>query len=854
MDNTGRQVFRLGQPGPVVAVDAGGVAPVSAVYLWLRRGAAAETQAELGAAHLLEHMLFKGAGGHGPSGAASRIEGMGGDLNAFTSYEQTVLHATVPAGREVEVIGLLSEMAFGPHLDEGELAREHDVVIEELRGAQDDPADRLAEALRARAHRGHPYGRPILGTESSVRGLDAAALRRFHLAHHRPEQAILAVAGPVHAEEILAAARAAFDRAGTELGAPAPAGAAPRPQARPSPGAFVIRGFEERLVELAWPLPPLSHPDMAALDLLATALGDGDAAVLSRRLRDEEEVASDAWAALEVEPDRSLLVVGAQARRGKALACAQALAREVAAVAERGVPAAALRRARRAVLGSRLVDRETVDGRANRLAWYLACYDDPDADALYEGRIRAVRGEDLVRVARAWLRPEAAVAGAVAPPHELTGPKLQRAVQGVAVGRAAAAGGLVRRVLSCGATVVIEPDPHAELAALSVVGVGGLLAEGAGAGGLAGAWAQVVTRGAGELDAGELAAAVEDRAGTLRAWRARNSLGVEARFPEADLDVGLGLLLRVLTRPLFPEDEVARARDDLDEARESLLHDDPAGLAWQLAWGALYPGHPWGRLSLGSAASVARIGPAGLRRYHRKGIVGRNLVIGAAGAVDPDELVQRLERGLAELPPGAPVSPRPPVVADRLQVARKRRSGREQAHLVLAFPALGHGDPAAPAQRLLEGLLSGQSGRLFLEVREARGLAYGVDASAVEGLGGGTLLISAAVDPGRVEEAKAALWQTLAAAREQAVPEDELQRVKARVVDGAVLGLQRASDRAAHLAAAERYGPGAGAWREQLQAPRRVDAAALQALARQVLRPDRCVLAEVGPHVGRRGR
>jgi zinc protease len=685
--------IRLPGSGALLAVDASPSALASAIYLWLPRGAAAEREDEQGLAHLLEHMLFKGAGGHGVSEAAARIEGLGGDLNAFTSYEQTVLHATVPAGREALAIALLCEMAFSPRLDPEELEREKGVVVEEIRGAADDPTDLLAERLRARLHRGHPYGRPILGTEATVRALTAEGMRRFHRAHHRPSQAMLVVAGPVDLAEIQAAAAAAFAAAdpGEELPPP------PRAEARPQHGAFVLRGFEERTVELAWAIPGLRHPDLAALDLLSSALGDGDTAILTRRLRDELGLAVDAWAALESEQDRGVLVVGAHARPGKTAACARALMEEVARVAREGLPVAALRRARRGILTSRIWERETVDGRAARLAWYLASFGDAAEEQRYEARIQAVRAEELRQVAARWLRPEEVVAGAVVSGRELSAAKLAEAVRLEPVlapipdPRPPPA--FVRRVLSCGAVVVIEPDPNAEVAALSLVGVGGSLLESARTAGLSSAWSALVTRGAGELDAATLAAEIEDRAGSLRAWRARNSLGLELRLPEAAMGEGIELLGEILLRPTFPQDELDRALDDLDEAREGLLHDDPGGLAWTLAWEALYPGHPWGRSSLGTERSVRRITRAGLRAFHRRCLVGGNLVLGVAGAVEPDEVVARLERVLRRLPAGPPVPASPPAVAEAFVRRRRRRSAREQAHLVMAFP------PSATATR-----------------------------------------------------------------------------------------------------------------------------------------------------------
>ncbi|MCB9780167.1 MAG: insulinase family protein [Alphaproteobacteria bacterium] len=844
----GPQVVELTPGGAQVVIDVGGAAPVSAVYLWVRAGAARETSGELGAAHLLEHMLFKGAGGHGVSEAAERIEGLGGDLNAYTSYEQMVLHATLPAGREAEVIATLAEMAFAPHLDPDELAREKGVVVEEIRGALDDPSDRLAEGLRARAHGPHPYGRPVLGTEATVTGMSAADLSAFHQRWYRPERALLVVAGPVDVDAILAAARTAL----APTGRPAPVD-----PVHPAPVVgdrfFTIGdGFEERFVELAFPIPSLHHADIAALDLLSSALGDGDAAVLPQRLRDELGCAVDAWAALETDVDCGLFVVGALARRGRVADVVRALGEALAGAVRRGVPGGALRRARRSILASRIYDRETVDGRAHRMAWYQATHGDLDADALYEARIARTRADDMLAAAARWLDPDQAVVGAVVPGDELDAAGLEQAFRdgwrtGAGVARPPADGALVRRTLACGATVVVQPDAHAELAAVNVVGIGGMLAEGMA--GLSGLWSRTVTRGAGALRGAELAAAVEDRAGILRAWRARNSHGLEARFPGADLDMGLDLLAEVLVAPRFDEDELERAREDMDESREALLTDDPGGLAWELAWQALFPGHVWGRLPLGSASSVARVGPVSLRRFHERALAGSNLVFALAGAVDPDEVCARLDDRLAGLPTGASLTPAPPTVAPAFRRTRRRGVEREQAHLVVAFPAFGHGHAQVPAMRVLEGVLSGQAGRLFTEVRERRGLAYSVDATSVEGLGGGALLISAAVDAQRVAEARRALWQVLEELVSAPVPPDELDRVRARIVDGAVLGLQRAADRASHLAAAERYGPGAEHWRERLEAPRAVTAGQLRALAGAVLRRDRCAIVEVGPHV-----
>ena len=817
----------------------------SALYLWYHAGCAAEEPQQSGAAHLLEHMLFKGAGDHGPGEAAARIEGLGGDLNAYTSYEQTVLHATVPAGREAEALTLLADMGSRPRLDARQLARERLVVVEEIRGAQDDPTQVLADAIRARTWAGHPYGRPVLGDEATVRGMTRARLAAFHDRFYTPANAILAVAGPVDPDGIVALA--AQHLRGRPPATP-PARRAPAPSAD---RVFALDlGFDERVVEIAFPVPGHGHPDTAAIDLLVSALGEGEAALLSAELKVARELAYDTWAYYESEPDHSLVVLGLSAWEGRAADAAAALAGLVARVRRDGISPAALHRARVAALASRIRDRETADGRAHRAAWYQAFFGDPASEATYEASIMRVTPADVRRVAATWLRPEAAVIGAVAPAVALGRDALARAAargfEEAPGPRAVTSPAIVRQVWPSGVTVVIEPDPEAELAAVSVLGVGGAIAEGPRNGGLSDAWATSVVQGAGRREALGFAAAVEERAGVLVAWAARNSCGVSASFPAGELAGGIELLGDALCAPRFDRDAVARVRAELIDAQE-VEEDSPGELAWDLAWQALYRGHPWGRPGNGTPAGGGRITPGRLRASHRRVMAGGNLVIAVAGGVDPDDVFGWLARALEGLPTGGPVPWNPPSLPEVFRRSRRRVVSRAQAHQVYAFPAPGWGQPDLPAAMLAEGVLGGQGGRLFSAVREERGLAYDVSASSVAGLGGGALLVSLATDPDRVEEAREAVWEQLESVAYDLVSDEELSRVKARVVDGAAVGLQRASARAEHMSAAERYGLGAARYRELLAAPGRVSAEALRDLARRVLRPDRCATVLVGP-------
>ena len=827
------------------------------VYIWLRVGSASESAHEAGMAHFLEHMLFKGAGEHGVGEAVTKVESLGGEINAWTSFESTVLHATVPAGRELPLIRLMADMAFRPHLDAVELDRERKVVIEELRGAEDSPLQILANRQRGRAWGPHPYGSPILGTVDSVGRITREDMDAFHRRHYRPRNSNVVVAGPADEEAI----RGVVAQTMQDTAELSPVEARSIPKSIVDPGCFSFDGgFEETSIEIAFRIPDLTHDDIAPLDLLAAVLGGSRNSILSRVLRYEKDCVLASWAELENDRDGGLFCVGVMPRRGRAREAVEQMVRIVGGLGSLSVPDGALRRARAGVLSERIRDRETVDGRASRLAWYQANFGDPEAAEHYESAIRRCRVEDLSRVAETWLNLESAVVGMVAPKEELDQEGLVAAVgqrsaqEPVERPRRAPARRATHHVLSNGLTVRCEPDESAELVGISLMGLGGSLAEGTRMPGLGQAWSACLSRGAGGLGPLEFAAEVEERAGAMQSWTGRNTMGIQLSFPVSELGTAMELLSLLIFEPAFDPVEADRIKRDLLQAQQSVL-DDPDQLSWDLTWAGLFPGHPWGRSSVGTPASMSRLTTGRLWAYHRRVLQGSNLVMGVSGAVDPEQINQLAERRLGRLREGRRFPLSPPAERTRFRTRPRRLFSREgaPASLVLGFPCPGcdqEGGVTATVLAALLGGASGGAGRLFDSLREVQGLAYSVGASAELGLGAGAVICSMSTDPERMEQAKKGLWSELDRLRSDGVPSEELNRVKNSLVDGAVLGLQRASARADYLAAAELYGEPGGDYRAMLERPRDVEQEDVERMARSILRRDRSCETVVSPLMG----
>lgn len=783
--------------GMRLLVDPRGAADVVAIYLWINVGSADEPEGLDGAAHLVEHMVFKGTRSHGVGEVSAAIEAVGGDLNAWTSFEETVFHATVPTAGVGVAIGVLAEMLREARFDRDELERERLVVIEEIRGGEDDPGLVLSEATWAQAFPGHPYGRTIIGSAASVAAMAPEALEGFYRRHYQPANACLAVAGPVDVDAV----RALAER---HLGGGGPAPERPvRPVATAGRGHAVLRrGFEGATLQLAWPAPPLGHPDMAALDVLCMALGGGASSPLEARLRLREGLCLDAGLGYHAEVNAGLVSLHLHPREGATEAALAAAREELAAALAGSIPDDALERARAQILTERVFGRETVDGRANTLAFNLERFGSADAWQAYDAAVRAVDARAALRAGRAWLTPEAEV-GVALLPDELS----------VAFGPAAAPppprparSGVERIVLDNGIRLLLHPD-GGEVAAVSVIGVGGGLRDRPGAAGLGAAWSRALVRGAGRLGAEDFSSAVERLAGGLGAISGRSSQVVRGEFVAPAFAAGLELVLDALLAPAFEDAEVERVREEMLDALDE-RDDHPEGRLSELVWRLAFGEHPWALPAAGTPGTVARISARSVRRWHEEWVRGSGLVVAVAGGFDPDRTRRVLSRALARVPTRAPA---PLPEAPRFTGTRRgsRRAGREQAHLAVAWPSVRHVDPRQPAIELLSAVLGGQAGRLFRELREDRGLAYDVSASAYDGVQEGILRATVACEPDRLDEAYAAMMACVERARDEGLGADEVDRARTWLLGAVALDLQTAASRAHSLAGAELYGLGA---------------------------------------------
>ena len=378
-------------------------APVVTVHVWYRVGSRNEQPGATGLSHFLEHMMFKGTSKVGPGQFSKTVQKNGGRDNAFTSDDYTGYFETFASDRFELALELEADRMRGLLLDPKEVESEKKVVMEERRlRTDDDPVSALRESMDAVAFLEHPYRQPVIGWMSDIEALTREDLVRHYNAYYVPNNAVLIVVGDFRSDELLPKLRRVF---GAIPRGPEPPRVRAVESAQRGERRLVLKKEAELpFVFMGYHVPDLKHPDNFALELLAYILSGGKSARIYKSLVYEKQLALYAGGGYERESvDPNLFPLYASVMPGKtAEEVERALAAEIERVKNEPVPDQELEKAKNQVEAGFLLGQDSVFNLARQLAEYEIVAGWRTWEDYLPG-IRAVKAEDLQRVARAYL-------------------------------------------------------------------------------------------------------------------------------------------------------------------------------------------------------------------------------------------------------------------------------------------------------------------------------------------------------------------------------------------------------------------------------------------------------------------
>ncbi len=360
---------------------------------WIGTGSRDETDARAGVSHFIEHLLFKGTGTHTAQEIAEVFDGLGGELNAATSRETTLLFARVPDDRLEAALDVVVGMVYDPVFADVDAERE--VVLEEIAMVEDNPQDLVHDVVAEAVFGGHPLGRPVIGRAEVISTVSRRALASYHRAAYAHDNVVVAVAGNVTHERVLELLAARIPATKT------PARRVRKPIGRiPAPGyRFLRRATEQYHVCLG--APGISRRDdrRFAASLLDSILGGSASSRLFQEIREKRGMAYAVYSFASQYSDSGQIGLYVGTREENLVACLEIVARELADVSGGNVGPGELERAKENLKGRMLLSMESTSNRMSRLGKSLVTGTELlSLEELVE-RIDAVTSEDVALVA-----------------------------------------------------------------------------------------------------------------------------------------------------------------------------------------------------------------------------------------------------------------------------------------------------------------------------------------------------------------------------------------------------------------------------------------------------------------------
>ncbi len=332
-----------------------------AVGVWCRAGVVDEPPALNGISHLTEHMFFKGTTKRTAAEISAAIDGVGGVLDAFTETENVAFYARVLYEHLPLAFDVLADIFLGSTVPAEELAKEKNVVAEEIRLYEDSPDDKIHDLVMRALEPAQAVGLPILGSRDSLAAIGRDEIQKFRGDLFTGDRVVVAGAGYLEPESFLATAEEHFGAV------PAgPARLTPPPASWPPFQTAVEKDTEQTHFCLGFPALPFDHPDKYVFAALVTLLGGNTSSRLFRRVRDERGLAYAVFAYGRNFRDRGALVAYAGTAPDRALETRDLVRAQIADLASHAVGADEFRRTRDYLKGTLMLSLESTSARMIR--------------------------------------------------------------------------------------------------------------------------------------------------------------------------------------------------------------------------------------------------------------------------------------------------------------------------------------------------------------------------------------------------------------------------------------------------------------------------------------------------------
>ncbi len=802
-------------------------------------------------------MILKGTKNLAAGEVAGAIEEKGGRINAYTSFENTVYHATLSARHWEEALEVLTDAVLNSVFDAEELKREKLVVLEEIGMRNDRPQIKMFQEMMSNSYTTHPYRLPVIGSVESVSSFTRDDIVQYMKEHYCPENFTVVVVGGVRAPEVLDKVEGLFGNLPAKK--PKVNGLPVEPPQKEARFFQLEDDINQAQLAMALPIPAFSHDDSAVLDVISSIMGQGESSRLYHQLRNKKGLVYQINCSAFTPKYPGLLEVAAVLDESKIAPAIEAALTELFKLKYIKVEADELARVKHNQESDFIFNLERVEGQARVMGAFFIQTGDPREDD-YLDRVRSVSPEDIMRVAKEYLQGEKLTAGYLSPRGAKVGLDKDELLRIIERAEIAAKNSIPTSLinnsyldnlhsfkLKNGMKLLVREDPQVPVVAVRAIFQGGLRAEDQANNGAFAFISNLLSRSTEKMTARELSLKLADMAGDISGYNGKNTFGLKADFLSKFFEEGLGLFRDVMLTPAFDPAEAEKIRPELLASLKQ-QEDSLPSLSFKEFNRILFQSHPYSLNTMGSAEVINSLSASDMQALYKKHATPGNLVLSIVGDVKAEEVKKEVDKlfgswqGETQAASEDFLAPEPPAEPIVHNIVREK----EQVHIIIGFLGSTMSSKDRFAIEVLESVLNGQSGRLFRQLRDQQSLAYSLSCFSWPGLDTGAFGVHIGTSPDKKEEAIKSVWQELYKVREELVTDEELEKAKNVLIGHYELGLETHGLQAMDVALMETYDLGQDFGKKYIEEIGQISKEDVRKIAMKYIQPDHYVLVTVG--------
>lgn len=801
--------------------------PVVSVQMWVRTGSADEKAKEEGISHFIEHLVFKGTDKYKVGEIAQLVEASGGELNAYTSFDQTVFYVTISSQFSDVALDVVSQMMGHPTFDPNEIDSEREVVCEEIKMGQDSPGRRSSQLLFSTAFKKHAYGTPVIGYDKNVRSWSATKIKKYYQSRYVPSNMFLVVSGDFEVPEMKKKVQQFFaDFKPYKL-------KKIKRTKEPVQKSFQMKSekyqIQDKHLHLTFKGPDAKHKDVPALDVLSMLLGQGDSSLLVKKMRLEKPIATSVSAYNYNPKDQGLLTLSAhyqigdsanQAESEKFHEVVSAMLSQINEIRNNPPSWNEIKRARIGLSSEQFYSVETVDGLASHaggLEFYLG---DDKGDKKYLAAINKITPEDIHKIAKKYLVLDKLSTAFLGSQEVVDSEKLLKSIPSlwkkivvdsknknprskkIAIPKiilketkAKSETDVETINLDSGMKILFKKSDEIPTVSSKFVFHGGARLETLQTMGLSELTSRAWMSGTKTKTEAELSQAVEELAVGLSPFTGKNTFGFSLDYMSVFEGQALDLGIEVMTESAFASDIIEREKLIMSQQIKS-KEDQPSSLCVRQFMKSIFGDHPLAYEALGKLDTLEKLDRDAVMGMQAQILNPKNLTVAVVGDFNKQLWLKKmteLEKKLKQISSSKYTRKTENIFSLKENKIAYLNKDKEQSHVIIGWRGLSLSDPNRFVLQAIQAILAGQGGRLFYELRDKNSLAYSVSPMRMESLETGYFGGYIACSPEKVDKAIEMFRAEFQKLVHEDVPLTELERAKRYLIGQHDIGLQKKS-------------------------------------------------------------